>query len=59
MWKVGSELQSTTSLPVDPVDPVDPMDPGTPPDEFQTYDSVRSCPKKLASGTPLMTINYE
>ena len=24
MWKVGSELQFTTSLPLDPVDPVDP-----------------------------------
>ena len=24
---VGSELQFTTSLPLDPVDPVDPLDP--------------------------------
>ena len=27
MWKVGSEQQLTTSLPLDPVDPVEPLDP--------------------------------
>ena len=26
VWKVGSELQSTTSFPLDPLDPVDPVD---------------------------------
>ena len=27
VWTVGSELQFTTSFPVDPVDPLDPLDP--------------------------------
>ena len=28
VWKVGSELQSTTLDPLDPGDPGDPLDPG-------------------------------
>ena len=30
MWKVGSELQSTTLDPLDPLDPGDPLDPRDP-----------------------------
>ena len=32
MWKVGSELQSTTLDPLDPGDPGYPLDPGDPGD---------------------------
>ena len=30
VWTVGSELQFTTSFPLDPLDPVDPVDPVDP-----------------------------
>ena len=41
MWKGGSELQFTTSLPVDPVDPVDPLDPVDPVDPVDPLECAK------------------